>query len=290
MHPSISVVIPTYNSAHFLESAIKSVVHQTYAATEILVIDDGSTDQTELIAEKWASRVSYSAVPHRGVAAARNIGIKAASGDFVAFLDADDIWVRSKLARQVEVLRSTDADVCYTAMYRIGAAGRVLEIMPAPRVERVWTNTVLLTQPSLYLAQTAIVKRDLILAIGGFDESLSVAADYDLVGRLGPGCKYEGVSAPLAYYRMSEYQMHRNTRVFCGDVMRSTSNLLEAGLVSTEMFVQIRRNLYFTVGLSYVRQGSLAAGIRHLGKAQWSIPRLTGAYVLKKLGLTRLHA
>ena len=94
--PLISVIIPTYNRAALLCEAIDTVLSQTYTNTEIIVIDDGSTDETTAAVQKYGDRVRYTRRPNAGVNAARNLGLKQARGEFVALLDSDDLWAPSR--------------------------------------------------------------------------------------------------------------------------------------------------------------------------------------------------
>jgi len=104
--PLVSVVIPTYNSADFLIQALNSVLNQTYSNYEIIVVDDGSSDNTSQAIEPWRSQIRYIYQDNQGVAAARNRGIDAATGDFIAFLDADDLFLPQKLQQQVAVFEA----------------------------------------------------------------------------------------------------------------------------------------------------------------------------------------
>ena len=105
--PKVSVIIPTYNYSHFLGEAIRSVLDQTFGDFEIVVVDDGSTDDTKQVASRFADpRIKYIYQENRGVSAARNTGISACCGDYVALLDSDDIWVPQKLELQVKILDS----------------------------------------------------------------------------------------------------------------------------------------------------------------------------------------
>src|SRR5262245_47622214 len=105
MAPLVSVIIPTYNCAPYLSEAIDSVLLQAGVNMEIIVADDGSTDNTKEVLEKYGTRITYiSQVPRRGASAARNLGIQHASGEFIAFQDADDIWFPKKLSTQLDAL------------------------------------------------------------------------------------------------------------------------------------------------------------------------------------------
>jgi glycosyltransferase involved in cell wall biosynthesis len=122
--PSISVVIPCYNAAHFLRATIESILRQTRPATEVIVVDDGSTDDSARIAASFGPPVRVIRQRNQGESAARNRGIEAATGDWVAFLDADDLWLPTKLARQAGVIRLAPADVvCVTCQFDLFGEG-----------------------------------------------------------------------------------------------------------------------------------------------------------------------
>jgi glycosyltransferase involved in cell wall biosynthesis len=104
--PKVSVIIPTYNCAHYLEQAIESAIDQTYRDIEIIVLDDGSTDNTSEVVRRYGTAIRYIRQKNSGVTAARNHAIKASSGEFLAMLDADDWWETTKLAEQVPILDS----------------------------------------------------------------------------------------------------------------------------------------------------------------------------------------
>ena len=101
----VSVIIPTYNRGEVLEQAIKSVLNQTYQNYEIIVVDDGSTDNTHRILEKYGHKIRYYSKLHGGVSSSRNFGLEKSEGSWVAFLDSDDYWLPEKLERQIEFVR-----------------------------------------------------------------------------------------------------------------------------------------------------------------------------------------
>ena len=103
--PSVSVIIPTYNAAQYLPHAIDSALKQTYPHKKVIVVDDGSTDHTWSVIEPYLERISYLRKDNGGPASARNLGISKSKGEYIAFLDADDIWLPEKLAVQVDFLK-----------------------------------------------------------------------------------------------------------------------------------------------------------------------------------------
>ena len=202
---SISVVIPAYNAEHFLAQTLESVLAQTLAADEILVVDDGSTDATASIAEGFGPQVTVFRRPNSKAAAARNFGVEQATSDWVAFLDADDIWLPDKLQRQMQELRSDPgADLCYTSMTTLVHDGdhmRVGDLMMAPPPEEIrhW-----LSRRCAILPSSVVVRRSTLQKAGGFDCSLRHGCeDYDLWFRLcNMGTRFCACNESLVYYRM----------------------------------------------------------------------------------------
>ena len=124
----VSVVIPTYNRATELPSAIESVLGQTYPSVEVIIVDDGSTDGTEALIQTRFPRVRYLRQSNRGPAAARNAGIKAASGPYIAFLDSDDRWMPQKLERQIGLLRERpEVGLVFSTVRFVSRRGRPVE-------------------------------------------------------------------------------------------------------------------------------------------------------------------
>src|SRR5215216_1193601 len=113
--PTVSVIIPAYNAAKFIGEALNSVYSQTFNAYEVIVINDGSLDTDDLERElkRYPGGLRYIRQENRGAAAARNTGLRAAAGEFIAFLDADDTWLPNFLEKQIEFLKSSNADLVY---------------------------------------------------------------------------------------------------------------------------------------------------------------------------------
>jgi glycosyltransferase involved in cell wall biosynthesis len=183
-HPPVSVIIPTFNRVAMVTEAVASVLNQTYPNLEILVVDDGSTDGTAAALAAFGDRLRLLPQPRRrGVSAARNIGIAAARGDWLALLDSDDLWLPEKLARQMGYLADRpELLLCQTEETWLRRGVRVNK----PLGHRLPAGNIFL--PSLtrcLVSPSAVVlHRRLIERHGGFDESLPAAEDYDLWLRL----------------------------------------------------------------------------------------------------------
>jgi glycosyltransferase involved in cell wall biosynthesis len=198
----ISVIIPAYNAEQYIATAIESCLSQTYAPHEIIVIDDGSTDGTAAVAESFPSPVRVIRLAENmGVAVARNRGVQASTGDWLAFLDADDWFLPEKLERQRRcVLENPLAVLIYTGFHIIGidgskSDGRFFmpqEILPMLRYRN-----------RLFLG-TIVLRREVFESVGGFDSSLRTAQDWDLWLRIAARYSVESfasVPEPLAVYR-----------------------------------------------------------------------------------------
>lgn len=123
MKSLVSVVIPNHNGALFLLEAISSVIEQDYLNTEIIVVDDGSTDNSLELLEVYKGKIEVICAENFGAASARNLGIMAANGDYIAFLDSDDVWERNKLGLQIELMEKTQLDLVYCDGKEFGGKG-----------------------------------------------------------------------------------------------------------------------------------------------------------------------
>jgi len=166
--PLISVVIPCYNRDRYLAEAIESVLGQTYPAIELIVIDDGSSDRSGEIAQSYPLKYRYQS--NRGIGAARNAGIAIATGEFLAFLDSDDIWVKDKLATQMAVfIDNPDTEAVF------GYAQNFY----SPELDQNFRNRIRCPQQPIaaYLPSSMLIKRSAFLRIGLFDEKSKMVAD-----------------------------------------------------------------------------------------------------------------
>ena len=203
----VSLVIATFNHARLLGGAIDSALAQTLHGVDVIVVDDGSTDDTQAVLARYAGRVRVLRQPNRGLAAARNAGLAAARGTYVAFLDADDVMAPAKLAEQVAVLERaptigwTYCDVLIEtvatgatvrASERFGYASRMLEGWLFP--ELIHGNFIPAIAP--------LVRRTALDAAGGFDERLTALEDWDMWLRLALIAEARYTPAVLVSYRI----------------------------------------------------------------------------------------
>lgn len=183
----VSVIIPTYNRAWVVKEALDSVLAQEYKDFDLIVVDDGSTDETPTILSEYGDRLTVIRQKNRGVSAARNCGIKAAGGDLIAFLDSDDSWLPGMLAHQVRFFEDhPTALICQTEEIWIRNGVRV---NPKNRHKKPSGD---IFERSLHLClvspSAVMMRRELFDAVGRFDETLPACEDYDLWLRIG--CRY----------------------------------------------------------------------------------------------------
>lgn len=177
-HPRVSAIIPTYNYAQFVCEAVESALAQTWPNMEVIVVDDGSTDDTRERLQRYTGRIKYLYQNNRGLSAARNTGIREASGEYVAFLDSDDIWLPDKIEAQMQLVLTNgfEAVVCHPRL----PTGRALTF-----------DECFTVSPGF--GSTALVRKTLFEEVGGFDESLRSVEDRDMMLRLTRGGRRIGV-------------------------------------------------------------------------------------------------
>jgi hypothetical protein len=184
----ISVVIPTYNRAAAVGEAVESVLRQTHPADEIIVVDDGSTDRTDEVLAGFGDRIRIVAQPNGGVSAARNTGIRLATGNWLAFLDSDDVWLPQRLATLARDVTEPNVGVHVADIVLEGPGyeERLLPLrnldFPPDRAQRI-ERPLPLVLSGLSLDSIAC-RRDWMLAAGGFDTSLRMFEDLDVLTRL----------------------------------------------------------------------------------------------------------
>ncbi len=277
----VSVVIPNYNCSAFLPAALESVFAQTYPDVEILVVDDGSTDDSLRVLEPYADRVRVLRQHNQGVSAARNHGIRESRGELIAFLDADDLWDREKLAKQVPLFANPSVGIVYCAVEYIDEAGASLGTNHTGRRGRVLRSIALL-EGTIVLAggSTAVVRHACFDRAGHFDLEMSTAADWDMWRRIACHNEIDVVREPLMKYRLRPSSMHRNIAVFEHDMLRGFANMF-ADPEAREVH-ELRRRAYATLFLmlsgSHLHAGNWRLSLRYAARSVMTWPP-TLAYI-----------
>jgi glycosyltransferase involved in cell wall biosynthesis len=200
-HPAVSIIIPAYNRARYVAEAMESVFAQTFKDYEVLVVDDGSTDNTQTALEPYMGRIRYVRQENRGVAAARNRGIREAQGEFIAFLDSDDLWEAAALKTLLDAFQEKDVAVSASANRLIQKDGN-----PTGGFEKK-------RSPGPYFTTRSLLERDFCLpghvcrmtcfaSCGFFDESLRVGSDLDMWLRLSIRFRLRYIETPLLKRRL----------------------------------------------------------------------------------------
>ena len=278
--PKVSVIIPTHNRAHFIADTIQSVLDQTFSDFEIIVVDNESTDNTKQVVDGFKdSRIKYIYQENRGVANARNNGIKASSGEYIAFLDSDDMWLPENLELKVKMLDSYPDAALVSSDYYIfdsdtGAnLGRFWDNRPFRHllkldkgVRQPLAFATLLT-PSVVMAR----RRIFIDEVGYFDESLQFSEDWDIWLRILPRFPIRVIDMPVARYRHHDAQYSDENpvrRYLCGIAMLNKA--VRDDCLSREDRRYIRKKLaskHSGYGWYIIKKGEIDPGRKELFKS-----------------------
>lgn len=204
----ISVVIPAYNAEPFIAMTVRSALQQTYQDIEVIVVDDGSTDGTAACLDEFGDRIRVLRQANAGVARARNAGVAMAKGSWIAFLDADDLWLPEKLERQ---MATAEAPLLYTNRFNIGARGGLPVVQSA--VTQMHEGDVflpLLLEGNFITNSSVVIRRDVFESTGGFESSVSPAEDWDLWLRVAERHPARLCAEPLVRYRFHPDGASRN--------------------------------------------------------------------------------
>jgi glycosyltransferase involved in cell wall biosynthesis len=293
MNPKVSVIIPNYNYEKFIAATVESVLSQTYKNIEIIIVDDGSKDNSLEVLKQFNNKIQVIEQKNAGVSAARNHGVSLSTGEFVAFLDADDIWLPEKLERQIEKIQ-VDSGIglvhCSMTLINpkdepIGEINNGQEGFVAKEFLRFERGVV------IGAGSTSIVRRETFDEIGGFDLRLSTAADWDFCYQVSRTHKIGFVTEPLVLYRMHGTNMHGNIKAMEHDMLLGfekafAENSEDLRKIENESY----GNLYMTLAGSYYQTKNYAKFLemaqKSLRKNPSGITKLAGYPIrlLKKLG------
>jgi glycosyltransferase involved in cell wall biosynthesis len=212
--PTVSVIIPAYNAEPFIAETVKSALHQTFTDLEVIVVDDGSKDRTAERLAEFGDRIRVHRQANAGVAEARNAGVRMAAGTWIAFLDADDLWLPHKLERQ---LASQQAPLVYSDRFNIGVRGELPLVQS--EVTKMRDGDVflpLMLEGNFITNSSVLIRRDVFEATGGFAAGVSPAEDWDLWLRVAERHPVAFCPEPLVRYRFHPDGASRNHQKMAG--------------------------------------------------------------------------
>jgi glycosyltransferase involved in cell wall biosynthesis len=257
----ISVIIPTYNRERFVVEAIDSVLNQSYTDFEIIIIDDGSTDNTKDVLKAYEDKIRYYHQTNSGVSAARNAGIKAALGKWIAFLDSDDKWEKDYLSTQIaQIERYPQAIGHVTNAVSVHSDGERSEHFVETKIIDIFSDKSSLTlrRPlrtiinfSPWFLQSIIIRKDILINTGLFDPELSIAEDLDVIAQAA-------IQGPFSF----------NNKVLV-EIVRRTENIVNLAEMSKrnycnryQSFAKAHKHMLNTKGLDIFEKITIR---RHLG-------------------------
>jgi glycosyltransferase involved in cell wall biosynthesis len=273
--PLVSVIIPTYNSARYIEEALESVFEQTFQDFEIIVVDDGSSDETREILKKYGDRVKYLFQENSGPAGARNRGISNARGKYIAFLDADDLWLPTKLEKQLSLFRQR----AHLGMVTTGAcsfdekgvygfsANKRKTLMMGNIARNIFLRSNLGTP-------TVMARKEVFDNIGLFEENIRQAEDDNMWIRIAAHYDIELIDEALIKVRNHPRRMTLNKSELLGSVQESIR------LLKTKYGETVRKKIEKAIPIK-IAQVQFAVGYSHYESGNYREARkafLNGAY------------
>ena len=283
MPKSVTVVIPTYNYGRFIVDAIRSVLDQTRPPSEIIIIDDGSTDETAAVVREFGSRVRYIRRDHAGVCAARNHGVTESTSELIAFLDADDTWEPTNLEKQLAKFESDDEiGLVYCAMREFDdETGETIRLHMEGGEADVANNLLLWEGPRIVRPGGVVtVSRKAFDHVGGFDTRMKVGEDWDFCYRVALSFKIGFVAEPLVNYRNHRAGAHRNVE----NMERGMLLFYEKAFATGDHeLLKLRRraygNFHTVMAGSYLHSGRISKFLSHAANSIWMRPANLGYFL-----------
>jgi glycosyltransferase involved in cell wall biosynthesis len=269
--PTVSVVIPAYNHAAFLGQTIASALAQSWRDLEVIVVDDGSSDNTAEVAGQFGGSIRYFRQQNRGMAGCRNTAVRKASGEFIGFLDDDDLWTPEYLTTVIPVLQSNPGlAACHTGSQVIDGSGKLLPQTSSKTVpsDRMYDALI---DGGFFPPCSVTVRRACLDTVGLFDEGLQGCADWDMWLRVSQRYGFAGIPAVLVYYRVHGGGLSSNIQHMFTDNLKAAAKHFGPNEGDPRTWPESRRRAYagayFTAALGYFQRGEVMCGQDHLAEA-----------------------
>lgn len=278
--PKISVIIPTYNRAHYIRFAIRSVLNQTFSDFELIIVDDGSIDNTRWIVNSFKDeRIIY--LPrevNKGPAAARNAGIKSSKGTLIAFLDDDDEGLPEKLECQVKVMEGNpEVGLVYAGYLKVDDKGKIINKINTTKKQCSFYDLI---QQNPIMLGTVIVRRECFERVGLFDEDLYGTEDWDMWIRISKHFLFKSVNRPLTKYRVHKGMISRDNYTRPEQIIRVFDKYTkELELIPVNYRKDILARQHFLRGAYLCSNGRMSEGRSEFIKAISKKPNHIRCYV-----------
>jgi glycosyltransferase involved in cell wall biosynthesis len=269
----VTVVVPTYNQSNFLRATLDSILGQSYRPSAVIVVNDGSTDDTQSVLESYASQISAVTTSNHGVAQARNTGLERVESAYVAFCDSDDVWHRDKLQMQLRRMEYTGYRWCLCGVDLIDEEGRYLG--SAWRGSEGWVfERIIQLKPHTLLGggSGVVVETDLARGVGGFDIGLSTSADWEFYARLSLNAELAFASGPWLSYRLHASGMHLDIDTWQSDMTRAINGFRQRRVVSRSEHRRSLAALDIQIGGELWKRGQPGRSVRTLAASALKSP------------------
>jgi glycosyltransferase involved in cell wall biosynthesis len=254
MTPKVSIIIPTYNRAHYICESVNSIFAQTFKDYEIIVIDDGSSDNTREVLKKYGDRIHYVYQKNMGPPAAMNTGVRQTKGEYYLILGDDDVLMPDMLERQVEVLdKNPDVAFVCSGIHFIDAEGKVYKTSQDGRYREKSFKSLLFDNFVWHL--TTLVRRQVSEEMGHFDESLLTTHDHDLWLRIALKHRFEYTDAPLAKFRRHPGNFSKSLDIHLKDHLAILDKPIIREHLTILERIKFRAVNYYRFGMFYARVG-----------------------------------
>jgi glycosyltransferase involved in cell wall biosynthesis len=278
MTPTVSIIVAAYNASLTIAETIESVLSQTFSDLELIIVDDGSTDETRNIVsgyERKDCRVKYTWQDNSRASAARNRGLAIATGKYISIIDADDLWDEHKLEKQMSVMDSAEDTIVLTGIRRFQVLNRkkvwgAVTMPPEIENDRYDVLSILLLSSfQMVLINTALIKRDLVEKLGGWKVDMWTAEDWEFWIRASRKARFKAIGEPLSFYRKHAESVTRNQDMLM--VLNATEKIVEEqlnqGVITKKDFEQALICRQIESCGFFIYQGELAKAIHVLRRS-----------------------
>ena len=273
MKPSVSIILPTLNHSNLLSDCLQSIKNQTFQDFEVIIVDDGSTDDTKGVINKFveennlAGKTRYFCQKHSGVSQARNFGILNSKSELIAFIDDDDTWDNRKLELQVKAMALHGGiAMSFTNLFLIYLNSKKKFLLS--QKESITEGRIFkeLLYKCFIFTSSVMARKDVLSSVGLFDKEMIVGEDWDLWLRIAYGHNIKYIKEPLVYYSMHNNNAHKNI----DEMLRGHRRIINKVFYSNEFLeyqqykTPAKLNFYLTAAEVYVRRRKFAPALKSL--------------------------